>query len=207
MTDWVRWHDNYDDPDGRYAHRLSAVRAQVRLAVDRAEQGPVRVLSLCAGDGRDVLPVLAAHPRRVDVAGRLVEWDPRLCAAARAVAPARVEVVRADAGTTASCRGAVPADVLLLCGIFGNVADGDVARTVAAVPSLLSAGGTVVWTRHTGEPDLTPSVRAWFADAGVGETAFVSGRGRGEPWAVGAGVLTAAGPPPEPDRRLFTFVR
>ena len=65
-----------------------------------------------------------------------------------------------DAGATAACAGAAPADLLLLCGIFGNVSDGDIAWTIAAVPSMLTAGGTVIWTRHTGEPDLTPRVRA-----------------------------------------------
>jgi hypothetical protein len=30
---------------------------------------------------------------------------------------------------------ALPADVLLLCGIFGNVSDDDIGRTVRALPS------------------------------------------------------------------------
>jgi hypothetical protein len=206
MTDWVRWHDAYDVPGSPYARRLAVVRQQIGLALDRAVPGPIRLLSLCAGAGRDVLPVLAEHPRGGDVSGRLVELDPRLCATARAAAPAGVDVVQGDAGTTAACAGAVPADLLLLCGIFGNVPDDDIARTITAVPSLLTAGGTVVWTRHTGAPDRTPRIRAWFAEAGVAETAFVTGRPYGQKWAVGAG--TAQAPSSfRPDRRLFTFFR
>lgn len=203
MTDWTRWHGPYEDPHSPLSQRLAAVQQQVRAGLDRAGSGPIRLLSLCAGEGRDILPVLATHRRGAEVTGRLVELDPGLCAVARSAAPAGVEVVRADAGSTAACAGAAPADLLLLCGIFGNVSDGDVARTVAAVPSLLATGGTVVWTRSTRAPDLTPRLRSWFTDAGVAETAFVAAPVPG--WAVGAGVLRAPSRPLPPDRRLFTF--
>jgi hypothetical protein len=204
MPDWNDWHARYDDPDSAQSQRLPAVREQIALALDRARPGPVRLLSLCAGDGRDVLVVLTRHPRGADVRGRLVELDPRLCAAARAAAPPGVEVVEGDAGRTAAAVGAVPADVLLLCGIFGNVADDDVEGVAAAVPSLLAPGGTVIWTRGTREPDLTPRVRSWFAGAGVRETAFVAGPRPG--WSVGAGVLDGPARPLVADQRLFTFL-
>jgi hypothetical protein len=203
MGDWTSWHARYDDPESPLVQRLEAVRGQIALALDRAAPGPLTLLSLCAGQGRDVLPVLAAHPRGRDVRGRLVELDPGLAAAARAAVPPSIEVLTADAGTTAACAGAVPADLLLLCGIFGNVPDADVARTVAAVPALLATGGTVVWTRHRRPPDLTRQVRAWFAEAGVEETAFVAAPGPG--WAVGAGVLRAPPTALPAAPRLFTF--
>ena len=205
VIDWIRWHGHYDDPSSPLSRRLLAVRQQIHLALDRAAPGPVRLLSLCAGRGQDVLPVLTAHPRGGDVTGRLVELDPDLCAAARSAAPPGIEVVQGDAGTTTACIGAAPAEVLLLCGIFGNISDEDVAGTVAAVPSLLVTGGTVVWTRHTEPPDLTPRVRSWFSEAGVEETAFVTGPHPG--WAVGAGVLRVPARPLEVDRRLFAFTR
>lgn len=179
------------------------MQQQIRLALDCVSPGAVHLLSLCAGQGRDVLPVLATHPRGADVAGRLVELDPDLCGAARSAAPASVEVVEGDAGTTAACRGAVPADVLLLCGIFGNVSDEDIARTIAAVPALLGTGGTVVWTRNTRAPDLTSRLRSWFSATGVVETAFVAAPRPG--WAVGAGVLRAPSVRLDRDRRLFSF--
>ncbi|MCO1657914.1 hypothetical protein [Pseudonocardia humida] len=210
-SDWAAWHAHYDDPDSSLSQRLAEVRRQIAVALDRAAPGPISLLSLCAGDGRDVLPVLAAHRRGPDVHGRLVELDPALSAAARAAAPPSVEVVRGDAGTTAAAAGAAPADLLLLCGIFGNIPDDDIARTVAAVPALLAPGGTVIWTRGTSAPDITPRLRGWFADAGVVETAFVTGTRTGRPvrvggWSVGAGVLRGPAAPFVPDRRLFAFV-
>jgi hypothetical protein len=203
--DWVSWHTQYDRPGSTLADRLAEVRRQVGLALDRAAPGRIRLLSLCAGEGRDVLPVLATHPRAADVTARLVELDPQLAATARASAPPAVEVVVGDAGSTAAAAGIAPVGVLLLCGIFGNITEEDLARTVAAVPALLASGGTVIWTRGTREPDITPRLRSWFADAGVAEVSFVTGARPG--WSVGAGVLTGPTAVLPADGRLFRFVR
>ena len=203
MTDWAAWHDPYDDPTSALSRRLAAVQDQVGRGLDRAPAGPVRLLSLCAGRGLDVLPLLHEHPRGSDVQGRLVELDERNCAAARDLAPAGVDVVCADAGTTDAAAGAAPADLLLLCGIFGNVSDEDVERTVRAAPSICDRGGTTIWTRSRHAPDLTPSIRRWFEEAGFSEVAFVS-EGPGG-WSVGAATLTGEAQPFVSGRRLFTF--
>jgi len=47
-----------------------------------------------------------------------------------------VEVLGADAGTTSSYRAAVPADLVLVCGVFGNVTDADMMRTIDLLPTL-----------------------------------------------------------------------
>lgn len=39
---------------------------------------------------------------------------------------------------------AVPADLVLLCGIFGNIPDADVQATVRAAPQLCAPGAEVV---------------------------------------------------------------
>jgi hypothetical protein len=203
MTDWAAWHDPYDDPDSPLSQRLAAVQAQIRPVLDRAPQQPLRLLSLCAGRGLDVLPVLADHRRGRDVTGRLVELDERNCARARELAPPDVEVVQGDAGSTDACLGAAPADLLLLCGIFGNMADADVERTVRAAPALCAAGGTMIWTRSRHAPDLTPAIRRWAAEVGFTETGFVS-EGPGG-WAVGSAVLTGDPQPLVGGQRLFRF--
>src|SRR5205823_8039555 len=76
--DWQAWHQRYDDPGSELSRRLAAVQTQVRAALDRAPAGPVPVVSLCAGQGCDLLDVLEDHPRRADVRARLVELDPEL---------------------------------------------------------------------------------------------------------------------------------
>ena len=176
MKDWLNWHEAYDDPSSSLSVRLRLVRQHLSDALDLAPPGPIRLISLCAGQGRDVLGVLPGHPRGQDVAAHLVESDHRLAAQARHRAAdaglAGVEVREADAGRVDSFADALPADVLMLCGIFGNVSVADIRRTVEASSALCAPGATVVWTRHRRAPDLTPQIREWFRASGFEEVAF-----------------------------------
>jgi Putative methyltransferase len=177
MQDWVAWHGLYDDPQSSLSQRLALVRSHVSAALDAVPAGPVRLLSLCAGQGRDVLGVLPDHARRDDVTAVLVEFDARNVVTAREQAASAglrstVEVREADAAMPAAYADVLPADVLLLCGIFGNVSDEDIRRTVLAAASMGRAGSTVIWTRHRRPPDLTVQIRSWFAEAGFDEIAF-----------------------------------
>jgi hypothetical protein len=208
MRDWLAWHAAYDDPSSSLAARLERVRGHLSEAIERVPAGPVRLISLCAGEGRDVIGVLPGHPRRDDVRAVLVESDPRIADVARRAASqaglGQVDVREADAGTPAGFADALPADVLLLCGIFGNVSDDDVRRTVGASAAMCRVGATVVWTRHRRPPDLTPRIRAWFAESGFEEVAF-DALGTSTLTGVGVGRLRRAATAGLPDGRLFTF--
>ena len=129
--DWVEWHRDYDDPGSLLSRRGELVRGHLRAELERAPAGNVRLISLCAGQGRDVIGALAGHPRRGDVRARLVELDGRNVEIARQAARAAglpgVEVLQADAGITDACAGAVPAQVVVACGVFGNISDSDMA--------------------------------------------------------------------------------
>ncbi len=191
----MAWHELYDDPSSVLSARLRLVQAQLSDALDHSPAGPVRLLSLCAGQGRDVMGVLPAHSRRDDASAVLIEADPENAETARREAAAaglpRVEVRQADASRPSDYADALPADALLLCGIFGNVSDADIQRTIVAAPALTAPGGTVVWTRHRRPPDLTPQVRAWFREAGFAEVSFSSPENAPRT-AVGAGRLRRA---------------
>ena len=179
--DWHTWHEEYDDPTSSLSRRLAEVRSQLAGLLADCE-GPVRLLSLCSGDGRDTVPVLAASGREVDAC--LVELDPELAEAARRAAGEAgldVEVRTADAGAVATFEDRLPVDVLMLCGVFGNVADVDVVRTVAAARVMVATGGAVIWTRGHGVPgdptahtdDPAEWVRGRFEAVGFDEVAFV----------------------------------
>ena len=176
MRDWAAWHAGYDDPSSALTARLERVREHLGQAIDHAPPGPVRLISLCAGQGHDVIGVLPGHPRRDDVTALLVESDARNASYARrraaAAGLAQLEVREADASRPESFADALPADVLLLCGIFGNVSAEGIRRTVAAAAAMCAADGTVIWTRHRRAPDLTPDIRAWFDATGFDEVAF-----------------------------------
>ncbi len=203
--DWVDWHAAYDDPGSGISRRLPVVRRRIGERLDEAT-GPTRILSLCAGSGRDLLPELAARPALVATAV-LIELDPRLAedARRRAAGLVGVSVRQADAGDPGAFADVLPVDLLLLCGIFGNISEADIRATVDAVPSMLAPAGTVIWTRGRYEGnDLRPVIRRWFTDAGLLELAF-----DGEPERFGVGVARAGptAPPAELPARLFTFTR
>ncbi len=208
-TDWSKWHDEAYGRDGAgVSDRLAVVSAEINRYLDATAPGPVRVISACAGDGRDLLGVLSRRTDAHRVTATLVEHDAGLAdRAARAAAelPTSVEIRQADAAQSDTYSHAVPADLVLLCGIFGNVDDADVRTTVEAAPQLCAPGAEVIWTRHRRDPDLTPSVRTWFADAGFEEVAFMAPAG--QLWSVGVHRLLAPPHPLEPGHHWFTFFR
>ncbi|MPZ95916.1 MAG: SAM-dependent methyltransferase [Propionibacteriales bacterium] len=174
-ADWQAWHAPYADPHSALSRRLRIVQGRVGEWLD-ANPGPVTVASACAGDGRDLVEVLAGRPDGHRVRAILIESDPglaeRAAGSARAAGLTGLTVRTADAGDPASYAGAVPAHLLLLCGVFGNITDEDVSATIAVLPQLCHAYGTVIWTRSRRSPDLTPRLRRWFAASGFAEQSF-----------------------------------
>ena len=200
--DWQTWHDEYDQPDSWQARRLRVVQERIRAVLDGSPPGPLRVVSLCAGQGRDLLGVLADHPRRADVRARLVELDERNAAVARQMA-AGAEVVTADASLTDHYLDMVPANLVLVCGVFGNITDEDVRRTVGFCTRLCDTGGTVIWTRHRDAPDRVPLICEWFEEVGFER------RWRSAPteaFGVGEHRFTGQPRPLVAGTRMFTFV-
>lgn len=201
--DWLSWHEDYDQPGTNLSRRLVLVREQISEALDALPEGPIRVISACAGQGRDLLGVLADHPRRDDVRAFLVELDERNVQLARRGAPPKVTVSNADASLMASYDGWAPADLVLMCGVFGNITDEDVENTIAACQQLTAPGGTVIWTRHRYAPDLVPWICDRFGAYGF-EQVWVSGPE--VTYGVGAHRFTGTPQPLDLDRRMFTFL-
>jgi hypothetical protein len=209
VTDWVGWHQGYDKPEYALGRRLEVVQRRIGEVLDVLGPGPRRIVRLCAGDGRDLIPVLAGHPRRQEMSTVLVELNEELSETARQRARQAgldtVDVRCGDASDPGLFGDVVPTDLLVLCGMFGNISDDDVARIVGALPLLVSTGGYVIWTRGASEPDRRPRIRRWIIRAGLVECSF---DGEPEPYGVGVAALndasTLALPVPDP---LFTFVR
>ncbi|HEY3844086.1 MAG TPA: class I SAM-dependent methyltransferase [Acidimicrobiales bacterium] len=205
----MRWHDAYLDPASPLSLRLRLVQQQVRHVLDHHPPGSIRITSICAGQGRDVIDVVATHPRSPDVHAVLVEADPDLVAFARHRAEAagvseRVTVHHGDGSKAAAYIGAVPADLVLACGVLGNISDDDTEALIRALPTFCAAGASVIWTRHRRPPDKTPFVRALFESAGFSEHSFSAP----DPYVltVGRHVLRIEPAPFDPTARLFEFV-
>jgi hypothetical protein len=211
MRDYLAWHEHYDDPASALSWRLGRVQAYLSDALDQ-RPGRVRVLSSCAGDGRDVLGVLAHRADAERVSATLLEIDPQLAArardAARAAGLSGVQVRSVDAGTTDAYVGAVPADVVVMVGIFGNISDEDIRRTVLACPQLCAERATVIWSRGIDAGDRNDAIRAWFAEAGGRELDYAFyDEGDGSGPALGAVRYDGAPQRLVPGAKLFTFLR
>jgi hypothetical protein len=214
--DYVRWHDDYEDPNSALSWRLGRVREYIASVLD-AQQGDFRIVSSCAGDGRDVLGVLARRADAERCRVTLLEINPDLAARARAAADAaglgeRVEVRTVDAGWTDAYAGAVPADLVLLVGIFGNISDADVRNTIDAAPQFCAPGATLVWSRSrgSGPTDRNDVLRRWFTERGFHELDYAAtGAADGQGACPALGAVRWTGPATKlvPGRQLFTFVR
>lgn len=206
--DWLEWHRAYDDPNSRLSRRLRIVQEHLRHAIDE-RPGAIRIVSMCAGEGRDVIGVLAMHARRDDVTAVLVELEPRLAEnarqAARVAGLAGVEVRTADAALTDSYAGAVPAEIVMACGIFGNITNDDIKCTIEHLPQFCAPDATVIWTRGgTRLHDVAPDICRWFEGRGFERVAFESSSDQ-DRFRVGVHRLLADPRPLSPGARLFKF--
>jgi hypothetical protein len=204
--DWHDWHSGYDRPGSALDQRLACVQERIREALDVSPPGPLQAISVCAGQGRDLLGVLADHPRGRDVTARLVELDERNVAQARRTATDsgldQVDIVTGDAASTACYDGMVPADLVLICGLFGNISRADIDRTLDHCPALCATGATLIWTRHRKPPDLFPHISARLESLSF-ETTYLSAPDL--PFGVGSHRFTGRPMPLPPDTHLFTF--
>ena len=179
--DYLTWHDDYDDPGSALHLRLLVVQDFLASALDERPAGPIRLISMCAGQGRDVLTVARRHRRGADISGRLVELDPRnVDEARRAIADAGLtglEVVQADAGRSDAYVDAAPADIVLACGIFGNITDEEVEQTARALPALCATDAWLIWTRAPRADGILPMIQGWFERAGFEPVDLVVGTG------------------------------
>jgi hypothetical protein len=148
---WNRWPEEAYRKES-YRRRLLAVQEHLARCLDVAPHGPLRLISMCAGDGRDVIGVLRSHHRRPDVSAWLVELNRHSAGAgarqaARDGLAATVRFLSEDATAYATYQDIAPADVVLLCGVWGHVPAPERGLLVRAASSLCKPGGMVIWTR------------------------------------------------------------
>jgi hypothetical protein len=74
--DWAEWHRDYDDPGTLLSRRGELVQGHPRAELERAPAGDVRLISLCAGQGRDVIgvPTPQAHATMSSVGSCAVSY-------------------------------------------------------------------------------------------------------------------------------------
>src|SRR5215475_2953214 len=123
--DWATWHDLYE-VSTPLKERLLAVREQIAAAAAKVTGQSLHLVSICAGDGRDVIGTFAAADARHDVHATLIESHPALVARGQA-AVAQLGLARrltfrcADATQSSTYVDLRPAHLIVLSGVFGNL--------------------------------------------------------------------------------------
>ncbi len=175
--DWHTWHNRYENSPA-LKKRLVLVREHLSECLGRSPSGEIRIIGVCAGDGRDVLGTLADHKRRSDARARLVERDPDLVADGRNASEAlglsrHVEFVNGDATNPGCYRAAAPANIVMMCGMLGLVGHSELSNVVRAMQALCGRNGYVIWTRRLDWRDgvrQTKALRKLMAEAGFRQT-------------------------------------
>ena len=152
MRDWVQWHELYKS-NLPLRIRLKLVQSQLKRALNKASDGPVTILSLFAGDARDLSGVLSRHARAKDVSAYLIECNSDLVEAGRKKFDDlglgdQVDFRVADATDPTSYDGIPPADIVLVCGMLGFVTSETTLDLVRALRSYLKPDGHLIWTRN-----------------------------------------------------------
>ena len=208
--DWLQWHERYEISPDRQA-RLRLVRSHIADCLASLPPGPINVISVCAGDGRDLCGVLSTHERAGDVTARLVEINPELAArGTQAIEAARLgkrmSYLVADASLFETYVSMAPADLVVAAGIFGNLRPAEMARLIDGLPCLCRPGAFVVWTRHRTSNDglqALPDTREMFARAGF--DGVVEDVTSDTGYAIGTHRYRGAGQALPADQRWFRF--
>lgn len=150
MTDWNLWLRRYDNPNSAHNRRLKTVQRLLTKQLERLAPAPVQILSICAGDGRDLLQILDGRADAGRVGATLIELEPGLCALARQEIArqnlSNIEVREADAGLSDTYVGLPRADVVILVGVFGNMVDADARALIDFLHSVCRRQARVIWS-------------------------------------------------------------
>ncbi|MNQ86568.1 hypothetical protein D3C85_1017660 [compost metagenome] len=110
--------------------------------------------------------MLAHYPNNDNVHSYLVEIDAKLARESERTASDKglqnVTVVNGDASLLRIYSDVIPADLILLCGIFGNITNEDILNTIESLAQLSKQGTRVVWTRNLRHPEVVPMIRHSF---------------------------------------------
>lgn len=176
--DWYEWHDLYNT-EPILQQRLEIVREYIAYSLNALPDSAIRVVSVCAGDGRDLLGTLKNHPRAKDVSARLVEINSNLVERGRASIESlglakQIEFINGDATLATNYVGAVPADIAIACGVLGHVAEKiELNRLINNLSFLSKKGAFFIWTRgHSDGISYSDNVRKILSASGFEEVNF-----------------------------------
>ena len=207
--DYLHWHDAYEQPGSPLHRRLQIVIRLIRRAFDDLPPGPIRVVSLCAGQGADLLGAADGHPQRAhDLTGRMVELNRqrRACAVAdrRARGSSACRSSKATRPRRTPMRVRCRPTSCWPAASSATSASRDIERTIRFLPALCAPGAWVVWTRHPRDEELFERLQRWLVEVGLQPIEVVVADDT--TFGVGANRLAVDPPPFRAGEHLFTFL-
>jgi hypothetical protein len=207
--DWKKWHTLYDDNDSGLAKRLRLVQESISDSLPNTIEDRFQIIDICSGDGRDLLDVLAHYPVKEQVYSYLVELDERLAEESKNTANEKglpnVAVINGDASALRTYVSVPRADLILLCGVFGNISSADIQNTIETLPQLSKQGTKVIWTRHLRQPETIPIIQNLFIANNFSKVDFKTTDDRS--YVIATYEFHGSPEPPESNTRLFTFIK
>lgn len=207
--DWQKWHTLYDDSESGLAKRLRLVQEAIGNSLPKKPEDKYQIIDICSGDGRDLLEVLAHYPNNDNIHSYLVEIDDKLARESERTASDKglqnVTVMNGDASSLRTYKNVTPADLILLCGIFGNISNDDIRNTIESLAQLSKQGTRVVWTRHLRSPEVVPMIRHSFIANDFKEVDYKTTSD--DSYAIGIYEFYGLPQRLNDDIRLFTFTK
>jgi ubiquinone/menaquinone biosynthesis C-methylase UbiE len=208
MKDWQEWHNHYNEPSSDLARRLQIVQEQITNCLPHNVNEPYQIIDICAGDGRDLIGVLSKHLNLLNIRSFLVEINDEIANHAKELINTEhiqnIQVVIADAANSSLYKNVIPADLILLCGVFGNISIEDVQNIIENLHMFCKSGTKVIWTRNRRAPDVTPKIRELFTNNSFAELKFISPSDN--TYAVGLNIFKGDTKAFNPELKLFTFI-
>lgn len=207
--DWKKWHTLYDNNESGQAKRLRLVQESIGDSLPNSLKEEYQIIDICSGDGRDLLDVLAHYPHKDRTQSYLVELDEKLAKESRERASDKglrnVIVFNGDASFLNVYKNIPPADLLLLCGVFGNISDTDIRTTIELLPQLSKKGTKIIWTRHLRQPHAVRIIQNLFIASNFSEIDFKITDDRS--YAIATYEFVGSPKPLNEDAQLFTFIK
>lgn len=208
---WKLWHRKYDTCTSLQS-RLQLVCSQIRAALDESQSRPFHIVSICAGDGRDLIQALSDHPHRNDVVAWLLDTDEEALARGRNAAASAglahvLRFVCADATLASNYVAIAPVDLVLVSGVLGHLQNDTAPAFLEVLPMLCKVGGWFIWNRHRESNDGLKQIsiiRAVLRRVGFREGQFQITNPDG--FAVGRACFAGKPMVLDPQRMLFEFV-
>ena len=207
--DWKKWHALYNDSNSGLAKRLRIVRDSISNSLPDIAEDRFQIIDICSGDGRDLLDVLTHYPAKDRVHSYLVELDERLAEESKRTAKElnlrNVTIVNGDASLLSIYENVPRADLVLLCGVFGNISGDDIRNTIEALPQISKQGTKVIWTRHLRQPEVVPVIQNLFVANGFSEVSVKTTDDHS--YVIAMYEFQGSLEPLDSNTKLFTFIK